>query len=148
LAVGQILRFVRSSSLVVKPGPAYPFPAGMTVAALAIVANSPSETPIPGAVARVRKVNGVIPAEATVGGVKLKHVTLPAPSGSKLVLGVAADLETSSDARGRAVFYYPGNWALTSLEVEVSHPGHAIKTMTVALTPGQRRPATIKLVPA
>ncbi len=120
----------------------------MTVVGLTIVEDAPGEAPILDVRARIEKLNGVSVAGTMVGDIELKHVTLPGPSDSKLILGSQAELESLSDGRGRAVFYYPGHWNLTSLEIELTHPGHVTRTAVVALAPGQRTSATIKLVPA
>jgi hypothetical protein len=148
LSAGMLLRIVRSRSLVAKPGPYYPFPQGMTVVALTIVEDAPGEEPLADARARITQVNGVSPASTVVDGVALHHVTLPAPPNPTLILGLQEDLSAFSDGRGRAVFYYPGIWSLSSLEVELTHPGHVTKTAVVTLTPGQRTSATLKLMPA
>jgi len=148
LAAGTLLRIARSRALVVKPGPSYPFPAGLTLISLTVVEDLPGEPPVSEAKVQLTKLEGVAPAGTQVGGVEIQSVTLPGPGGPRLVLGQAQDLTSLTDDRGRAVLFFPGQWPLTQLQVELTHPGHAAKTQGVTFTAGQRTATKIKLAPA
>lgn len=147
LAAGSLLRIVRSHSLIAKRGPYSILPAGMTVAAVKIVEDTPGEKPLDGARARLQKVNALTPVTTVVGGVPLKHVSLLASSTQHLILGLEKDLNTFTDSRGNGLFYFPGYWELSSLEVEFSHPGYLTSTSVLSLSAGWRTSVTIKLTP-
>jgi hypothetical protein len=147
LAAGAVLRVVRSHNIVLKPGAAYPFPAGLTVAAVTVVEDGRGAGIISGARVELRKVNTLVPSSATVGGVVVRHVALAGPPARTLILGLDKDLETATDARGRAVFYFAGAQPLTALEIAVSQPGFVTATSVIAVTPGQRSSTLVKLAP-
>ncbi len=149
LAPGQLLRVIRSTGLLAKPGPYYPFPDGTTTVLAFKVTDLTSGAAIEGAAAQIQKLNTLTPASTVVGGVTLRHVTLPTPPpGLVAVLGPNRDLATVSDARGQAVFYFPAQWPLTSVELGLTAAGHLPKTMTLAVAAGQRSFAPIALTPA
>lgn len=147
LAAGQLLRIVRSRALVARPGPYYPFPAGLTLLHVKVVEDAPGEKPLDQALLRLTTLNTLVPVSAVVGGITLKRIALPAPPNPILVLGPQRDLETLSDARGQAVLFFPGHWALTAAQIEVSHAGHVTKVASLALSAGQRGLASVKLLP-
>jgi hypothetical protein len=144
---GRLVRIVRSHSLRVKAGPSYPFPDGTTILALALLADIAAAAPIVGARARLTKVNGQTPARTTVGGVDLRHVPIAGPPAQQPVLGTDADLDVASDRRGQAVFYFPGNWALSLLDVEISRLGFVTQSLVFTVAPGRRTGATVRLTP-
>lgn len=147
LAPGQLLRILRSRSLLAKPGPYYPFPPGSTLLHVKANEDMPGESALEGALIRIQSLNGLAPATTVVDGLALRHLTLPAPPNPILVLGPQWELETRSDSRGQAVFHFPGHWPLSAVQIEVSHPGHVSKVVPLALVAGQRTLAAVKLVP-
>jgi len=138
----KLMRIVRSHCLRGKAGPYYPFPAGTTVLLLRVVEDTADQAPIAGALAHLTQVNGVASSSATVGGAALRFVNLGA---QRPILGPDADLDASTEARGNAVFYFPGQFALTSLRITVSAPGFVPATTVFPVTAGQTTSATVKL---
>jgi hypothetical protein len=147
LSPGQLLRMVRSQSLLAKPGPCYPFPPRVTRVHVKVVEDTPGEAALGSAQLVIQSVETVAPAGTVVGGLEVKTVTLPGP-GPRLVLGTSRDLETRTDARGQAVLFFPGDWSITTCAVAVSAAGHVSKTVNLALVAAQRTLATVKLTPA
>ncbi|HKC13051.1 MAG TPA: hypothetical protein VKI41_13540 [Vicinamibacteria bacterium] len=145
LLPGQLLRMVRSRSLLAKPGPYYPFPPGTTRVHVKVVEDAPGQATLGSAQLLLQSVETVAPVGTVVDGVEIKTVTLPGPT--PLILGTGRDLETRTDARGQAVFFFPGHWPITTCVVAVTAAGHASKTVTLALTAKQRTLATVKLTP-
>jgi hypothetical protein len=148
LVGGKLMRIVRSHCLRAKAGPYYPFPTGTTVSLLKVVEDNPEETPLAGATARLQKVNTTALASTTVGAAVLRHVALAGPPPNALVLGTDADLDVVTEARGNAVFYFPGQFALTSLELAISRTGYVSSTVVVPVTAGATKSFKAKLVPA
>ena len=144
LAAGELVRIVRSRCLRGKAGPYYPFPAGVTLLRLRVVEDSAEEPPLLGAKIHVAQVNGVSPSSTTVGGVVLRHLSVAT---LEPVLGTDADLDAFTEARGNAVFYFPGFWLLAQLQLVVSSPGYVPQTLVSPLTAGQTTSAKVKLVP-
>jgi hypothetical protein len=147
LGTGQLMRIIRSRCLRAKAGPYYPFPAGTTVLLLKVVEDSPAETPLPAATARVQQVNGTALSSTTVGAAVLRHVAVGGAPPRTLVLGTDADLEAITEARGNAVFYVSGQFALTSLQLTVSRAGYVSSTLVVPVSAGGTTSAKVKLVP-
>lgn len=146
VSAGDLLRIVRSRCLRAKAGPYYPFPAGTTIVYVRVVEDSVEEPPLGGATAHLAQVNGAAPASTAVGGVVLRHVTIAGPT-VKPVLGTSADLDAFTDGRGNAVFYFPGHWALSALQIAISQPGYTPATTPVALTAGRPVSVKVKLAP-
>ncbi len=144
LGTGKLVRIVRSACLRGKAGPYYPFPGGTTVLLLKVVEDNPEETPLAGATAHLLQVNGITPSSTTVGGVVLRHVPL---GGATPVLGTNADLDAVTEARGNAVLYFPGHFALTSLQIAVSRAGYVPATTVFPVTASGTVSAKVKLVP-
>lgn len=147
LAPTTLVRIVRSRCLRAKGGPYYPFPGGTTVLLLKVVEDSPEEPPLAGANAHLLQVNGIAPSSTTVGGVVLHHVALGGAPPQTPVLGTSADRDATTEARGNAVFYFPGHWALTSLQLTVSRAGYVSKTVVFPVTAGKIVWGKVKLVP-
>lgn len=145
LATGTLLRLVRSRSLCAKAGPYYSFPEGTTLLYLRVVEDVPEELPLAGVRIRIAKLNGVTPSSATVSGVVLRTLSLAGPPVQELILGKTADLDTFTEGRGNAVFYFPGHWSLSALELELSCSGYVTATLLVPLAAGQRTSLTAKL---
>jgi hypothetical protein len=148
LVPGNFLRIVRSRSLIAKPGPYYPFPPTTTLVAMHVVEDAPGEAPLAGARATLKKVNGSLPATTAVGTVLVQHVTLAGLPPNRLFLGKSADLESRSDERGNLVFYFPGNFAITSLDIELARQGYVTQALNVSVTAGARTSVRAKLVPS
>ncbi len=142
VTVDMPLRLIRSSRLLLRPGPSYPFPSDQTVVDLTVLDDATSE-PIDGATATIDQVDGAAPTTQVVDGLTL-HIALPL----RLVLGSASDIAAQTDERGRAVFYYAPATPITSLRFSVAAAGYVTKTSTVAVTQQQRTPRTIRLVRA
>lgn len=149
LAVGQLLRIIRSHGLLAKPGPYYPFPPATTVLAFKVVSDLPGKAPIARAAARIKKVNAIALTGTLVDGVELENVTLASPPPAPvLIFGPERDTITASDARGQSVFYFPGQWPITAVEIDLTATGYLPTTAILTSTPGQRTFATIELTPA
>jgi hypothetical protein len=88
LAGGQLLRILRSASLIVRPGPYYPFPAETTVVAVKVVESDPAETPIGDAAVEVIQVNATAPTAVNVGGLNLSRINLGGNPPAFLILAV------------------------------------------------------------
>jgi hypothetical protein len=144
LAPGNLLRIVRSHCLRAKAGPYYPFPGGLTLLRLRVVEDSAEEPPLAGVKAQLTEINGVVPSSTGVAGATLRHATLGA---QVFVFGTGADLEASTEARGNAVFYFPGTWPIASLTLAISRTGYVTQTVVLALVTGATTSATVKLVP-
>jgi len=147
LAPGALLRVIRSRSLLAKPGPYYPFPPATTVLKVKIVEDAADGRPLEGARAKVLELDGVAPASTNVGGVSLRHVTLPGPPARHVVIGPDGDLETLTNPRGHAALFLPGHWTLSSLRIEFSHAKHLSVTSSLSVQAGETTTATVKLVP-
>jgi hypothetical protein len=142
---GDPLRFVRSPRMLLSPGPYYAFPASATLLGLTIVETTAGSAPIAGARIQILQVNAQAINTTSVGGVNLHSVTIPGVPAIPLMLGTDASLETRSDSRGRAIFYYAANSPITSLRLQITKPGYAATTVTAALTTGRRVQQTIPL---
>jgi hypothetical protein len=147
LSGGKLMRIIRSRCLRAKAGPYYPFPAGTTVLRLKVVEDSPDETPLPAATARLQQVNATVLSSTTVDAVVLRHVALGGLPPQALVLGTDADLDAVTESRGNAVFYFPGQFALTSLQLAVSRAGYVSSTVVVPVSAGATTSVKVKLVP-
>jgi|RhiMetdeSRZDD1v2_1073273.scaffolds.fasta_scaffold105406_4 hypothetical protein len=131
---GQLLRISRSSNLLLRAGPYASFSSAHTVIALRIAENTSDEAPIPGAVVTVTELNGAAPTNVSVGSVTLRNFAV---GGGTLVLD---DLHrtTASNDRGDAVLYFPGEAALTSARLDVSHAQFQTTSVTFAVTAKSR----------
>lgn len=145
LSAGEILRFVRSNNIMMRPGPYYPFEPGTTVLALKIADNStPDKPPLANVRCQIIKVNNVGLSTSNVGGVDIKTVTMP--GGPTLVLGTEKDITTYSDERGTAVFYYPVDTVIGELTLNISTPGYVpLPDQEFTLTANQRIHHTLEL---
>jgi hypothetical protein len=142
LAVNQLLRIVRSTSLLVRPGPYYPFPDGATVIALHVAANDGAATPIAGAAVEIGKINGNAATSVAVQELKLNVFGL---GGTSTLLLDDNGKSTTTNERGDAVFYFPGANAIIAIEVTVSKPQFQPATQAVTVTAGRRNIQTITL---
>jgi len=145
LAVGTLLRIIRSRSLVAKPGSYWPFPAGTTILAIKIVEDAPGEIPLNGARARLQSVNTQNPVTKTIGSVPIKQISLSISPPQELILGTEEDLNIFMDSRGNGVFYFPGQWPISSLGIEFSHPGYISRVELITLTSGKRSSVIMRL---
>jgi hypothetical protein len=142
LAPNQLLRIVRSSNLLVRPGPYYAFQDDATVIALKIVGNDQGESAIADARVEISKINGNAPAASDVGGLALNAFTLGA--NSSLVLD-DDDRTTMTNERGDAVIYFPGSKPVTGIEVKVSKPRFQPSVQTLNVTAAARNSQKIVL---
>ena len=139
LGAGEVMRIRRSSRLLLRPGPTYPFPAGSTRLTVRTVENTLGQPPILGAQVRITAVNSAALAAVLVGGVSLFRATLPAvppAPAAPFLLGADAARTVLTNDRGAAVFFYPGSTPVTSLTVAVSKTGFVTQTRVAAITPG------------
>jgi len=140
---GEVLRIVRSSSLLMRPGPTYAFPPGTTRIAVRVVEDPAGELPVAEARVRLTGVDGSAVATRTVAGVGVKLVVL---GGVAAHLGSAADVELRTDARGDAVLFDLHGRFQAGVSLVVDKPGHAPSTLNVApLVFGGRVHRTIHL---
>jgi len=149
LLVGQALRIVRSTRLLLRPGPYYPFPESTTVVVLRVVENMLGSAPIPDARLQVTAVNGAPVASVPVGGVSLFRAELPTggtPPTIPFMIGTQAARTTVTNARGDAVYYYAPAAPVTSLTVSVSKAGYVTQSRTVTVQPGARTSDLVQLV--
>jgi hypothetical protein len=137
IAAGQLLRIVRSPNLVVRPGPYYPFPADITVLAVKIVANDPAEPPLGDAGIEISKLNATAATVRNVGGLNLNLFNLGGVPPGSIVLD-ADDLNTATNDRGDAVFYFKGSKSITSIEATVTKPQYQTMTSTINIVNGTR----------
>jgi hypothetical protein len=134
LGQGQLLRIARGPNLLLRAGPYATFSSALTVVALRIAENTSDEAPIPGAVVTVTELNGAAPATVALGSLSVRNFTV---GGGAVVLD---DLHrtTTSNARGDAVLYFPGEAALTSVRLDLSHPKYQTGNVTFAVTAKSR----------
>lgn len=144
LAPNQVLRIVRSPSLLVRPGPYYAFPADMTVVVLKLVDGDPDGPAIVAARIFISKINGAAPNAVDVGGLKLNTFDLGGGARSALVLD-DDDMATTTNERGDAVFYFPGRRPLTGIEVGIAVPRFQPVTQTLGLVAKTRNTTKIIL---
>ena len=144
LSDGEILRFVRSHNLIMRPGPYYSFDPGTTVIQLKVQENGAGEQPpVPGAVCVITHVNDQEVDSTPVGDADVKTVSFT--GGEKLVLGTEKDITCTVDDRGKAVFYYPADTPITKLTLKVTAPRFQTLTPEIAVTPGDTRFQTLAL---
>jgi hypothetical protein len=149
LSAGEILRFVRGSNIIMRPGPYYPFRTGTTLAALKFGDNStPDLAPVAGVKCRITELNDIALDTTDVGGLDIYSITLPGPT--KLVLGSDNDITTWSDERGYCVFYYylPGSTPIAKLKLQIDADGYSSLVQDVTVTPGGREFLMIELTKA
>jgi len=138
LGATQLLRVVRSASLVAKPSPYYPFPARTTVLAVHVVENDPAATPVAGVDISITAINTAAAAAKTLGGLSLKEFALGGAAASFIVLD-DLHLTTTTNDRGDAVFYFPGEKPVTAVDIALAKTGYQPATAAVAVTAGQRK---------
>ncbi len=136
LSAGEVLRFVRSNNIVVRPGSAYAFASGTTILALRFSDDaSLDKPPIAGVKCGILEVNDTAVNVTTVGGLDIVDVTI---DGTRLILGSENDITVYSDARGGCVFYYPPDTAIVKLKLQIDTDGYGSLTEELTITPGGR----------
>jgi hypothetical protein len=146
ISIDDALRIVRSTRLLLRPGPYYPFPESTTVAAIRVVDSLSGEEPIADAMLEISAVNGAAVAPVLVDGVTLFRAELPPTPTTPFMIGTLQALGTFTNARGQAVFYYAPATPVTSLAVSVTKAGYVPQTATVAVTAGARTSSVVQLV--
>jgi hypothetical protein len=146
ITVGEALRIVRSTRLLLRPGPYYPFPEGTTVVALRVVDSLPGSLPIAEAQIEITAVNGATVSTMLVDGVTLFRADLPPTPTTPFMIGTLQALGTFTNARGDAVFYYTPTTPVTSLTLSVTKAGYVTQTPTVVVTLGARTSSVVQLV--
>jgi hypothetical protein len=142
LAPGDPLRIVRSARLMLRPGPAYPYPAGTTIAAFRVGEATADNPPLPDALLQITTVDAAPLSTVSAGGLTLFTANLGVP----LMLGPTAARETRTNSRGEGVFYFPGNTPITSLTVSVALAGYVAQNVTLPIEAQQRRFLSVQLV--
>lgn len=137
LAGGQLLRIVRSNSLLMRPGPYYPFSGDTTVLVLKVAWNDATEPPIDGATLSISQVNANAPAVVNVGGLSLRQFDLGGVPQTFLVLD-PDDVATLTNDRGDAAFAFPGGKAIATIRVSASHPNYVTANATIAVSSNAR----------
>lgn len=145
LRPNEILRFIRSNNIIMRPGPYYSFGKESTLLSLKCIEDDPDETPIKEIKVEIIKVNDKSIDTTRVDSLNIKTVTL---TGNKLILGSAKDITTYSDSRGYCIFYYPSDTPITRLDIKLTKSGYAEVNETVTLASQQRTSKTIKLARA
>lgn len=148
LVVGQALRIVRSTRLVLRPGPYYPFPESTTVVAIKALESMAGTPPIADAQLEITAVDGAAVSSVVVAGVTLYRAAVPDPPNPAIpfMIGTQAALRTFTSERGDAVFYYASNAPLTALTLSVSKPGYVTQMMVAPVQQGERTFAQVQLV--
>jgi hypothetical protein len=131
----QLLRIVRSQSMLVRPSPYYPFPAETTLVAVRVVENDSAATPIGGATVTIGKINAAAPATKTLGGLHLHQFAL---GGTSFIVLDDLHLATTTNDRGDAIVYFPGEKPVSAVEVTISKTQYQPVTTVIAVTAGQR----------
>jgi hypothetical protein len=146
---GDPIRIVRSTRMLLRPGPYYQFPARTTLLALSVVETAPGTEPVGGARIEITQVNGQAVNPVVVGGLSLNRVDVPATVVGDppipVLLGPAEAVVTRSNTRGHAIFYYQETTPITAVTIAISKAGYVTTTVTEALTPSQRTQQTIPL---
>lgn len=133
LVAGQVLRIVRSSTLLVRPGPYYPFPGDVTVVAVHVVENDPAEPSIGGATLTIGQIDGAGPTVVTIGGLPLNRFALGGSATAFVVLDDDDRVTTTND-RGDAVFFFAGSTSLASVTITVAKAQYVSATATINVT--------------
>jgi|SRR5882672_2421011 len=144
LAANQLVRIIRSKNLLVRPGPYYSFPAGVTVVALKVVAGDQDGAPIPGARIDISKINGSAGSVVDVAGLNLNVFDLGGGPRSALLLD-DDDKTATTNERGDAVFYIAGAKSITSVVLTVSKSQFQSKTQVVNMIAETRNTQKIGL---
>jgi len=137
LATGQVLRIVRSSNLLLRPGSYYPFPADATVIAVKVVANDSLQTALSDADIEITRINGNSPTLTDVGGLQLSLFDLGGNPPGSVILD-DNDRNTATNDCGDAVFYFPGSKQITSIQVGVTKTGFQASTSSISVTAKRR----------
>ena len=142
---GSVLRVVRSNRIVMRPGPYYAFPAGSTLAVVTVVEDDPLATPVPWVALQIDQVNDAVPGSVAVAGLTLRTIVQPGTPPVTVVLGPDSALQTVTDLRGRAVFYYPSGHPVTRLHLTASKSGYVATPTVMDLTLGARQATSLVL---
>lgn len=146
IAVGSVLRIVRSTRVLLRPGPYYNFSEGTTVVAIRVVEDAPSAAPVQAAQIRITAVDGAALSSVVVHGVTLFRTNLPGPPVVAFLIGTDAARTTFTNARGDAVFYYAPVTPATTLTVSVSKTGYVTQSVTVPIQQSDRTFEQVQLV--
>jgi hypothetical protein len=143
LGDGALLRFVRSTNLILQPGPYYPFEANTTLVVLKAVGSTAGDPPVGDATITIDQVNAVALTTTLVGGLNLHTVTL---AGSPtLLLGPDRAIQTVTNERGDALFYFPVDTPITELRMQITRSGYVSASETIPVTAGKRTTRTVPL---
>jgi hypothetical protein len=144
IAVGDVLRIVRSTRVLLRPGPYYPFPENTTVVSIRTVEDTPGAEPVSAAQVRITAVNGTAVSAVVVDGVTLFRADLPGPV--PFLIGTDAARTTFTNVRGDAVFHYAPATPVTALTVSVSKNGYVTQSVIVAVQQADRTFEQVQLV--
>ena len=144
VAQNEALRIVRSPRLTLRAGPYYAFNADATLVAIKVVDNAPDQPPLEGAAITIDQVDGSALGTHNVGGVSLRTATLV--STQVILLGTDRAVQTTSNHRGDAVFYFEPTTAIGNVRIAITRSGFQTPPpSTIAITPGQRVALTVSL---
>ena len=143
LVDGALLRFIRSTNLVLQPSPYHDIDTDTTLAMIKVVENTAGGPPINGATITIEQVNSVDLTTTAIGGLDLRTVILAGPS--TLLLGPERAIQTTTNERGDAVFYFASDTSITELRTQITSTGYVTATTTITVTAGERTTRTVQL---
>jgi hypothetical protein len=141
LAIGAILRVVRSTNVILQPGPYYPFDADTTLVVIKVVEDTAGDPPIEGAAIVIDQINSGALSTTTIGGLPLHTFAL---AGKLMLLGPDRGRQTITNERGDAVFYLPFGTPATAMRLQISRTGYNAATETITIT-SWRTARTVRL---
>lgn len=142
LALGDLLRIVRSANLIVKPSSYYRFDPDMTLVAIKVVENTADDPPLSDVALAIDQVSAQPLTPVTVGGVVIHTVALGPVT---LPLGPDRAIHATTNARGDAIFYYRPDTPVTSLRVNVTKAGYVSTSKFMPAVMGERTAHSVKL---
>src|ERR1041384_5987144 len=145
IAAGAVVRIVRNRSIRMRFDPYVGSLAGLTRIVGAGTATQPPQPSLPDALVSITEINGKTVTIADVAGAKVATVKLGA---SPIVLGTNRDVQTLSDERGFYTLYF-ANDAVTTVTLTATLTGYQTATArNLAVTPGARVRADLRLTKA
>ena len=142
---GDILRFIRSHGIIMRPGPCYPFEPQTTLLFLKFVEDNLSEVPVAGVKVEIEKVNDTAINTVNVGSLAVKTVALTGPPAANLILGSSNDIISYSNSRGECIFYYPADTPIAKVKLKITKTGYLLISEEIELVNKQRTSEIIKL---
>lgn len=147
LSQHTILRFLRSKSLTLNPGPYYIFPKDTTVLSLLIKESGSNVIPVNEVSLEITKINDKPILITDVDGLEVKSVQLNGSPSDRLVLGTSNDINRIADKKGVALFYFDNNTPITKLHIKLKKNGYQEVTHQVAIVHGVRQFNELTITP-